>query len=280
MSLLYGRVAKVIVGPPGQIGKEVTDLRITFKIEKTSESNPNTATISVYNMAKDTRSLCEKKGNAVVLKCGYDTNIPLVFSGDIAKCTTEKQGPDIITTMEAGDGQVAFDTSTFDQSFAPGATVQSIFQQVTGSFGVAVGPLLGIPNDSVNNGMTLSGDSKKHMDDLTKKYGMEWSIQDGQIQVAPKNTPVFGTAVLLNSETGLIGSPKRVKILKANSDPLLGDFNKDAGVTFRSLLNPKLKPGQLVSLQSVNVTGLYTCRKVVHSGDTHSMPWQSECDAI
>lgn len=281
MSLLYGRIAQVIVGPPNQIGRLITDLKISFKVEKTSESNPNTMTVSIYNLSKDTRAICQRKGNAIILRCGYEGNIPLIFSGDIAKCTIDKQGPDIVTIVEAGDGEISFGTSNIDASFAPGATVQSVFNQVVGSFGTGLGPILGVPDQKINNGITLSGDSKKVMDDLTQKHGLEWSIQDGQVQVQKKNQPVFGTAVLLNSETGLIGSPKNVKILKASTDPLLDPaLSKDAGVQFKSLLNPKLKPGQLVKLDSVNVKGLFTVRKVTHSGDTYASSWESDCEAI
>lgn len=280
MALLFGRIAQVIVGPPNKTGKLITELRVTFKVEKTSESNPNTMTCSIYNLSKATRSLCETKGNSIILRCGYEGNVPLVFSGEICKATTERNGPDHITTIESGDGQLAFDTSTVDQSFGPGTTVDAVFNHVIGSFGAALGPITGVPTDTVNNGITLSGDSKKQMDDLTKKHNLEWSIQDGQIQVGKKNMPVFGTAVLLNSETGLIGSPKRVKILKGGADPLLPDLSKDSGIQFKSLLNPKLKPGQLVNLQSVLVQGLYTVRKVTHSGDNYGGTWESDCDAI
>ena len=280
MSLLYGRVCNLIVGPPGGQGVLISDLRVTFKVSKTSEANPNTAQVSVYNLAPQHRSLLEAKGNQMILAAGYQDSIPQIFIGDIAKCWTQKQGPDQVTTVESGDGEMAFNSSTFDQSFAPGATVASVFQQVVGSFGVGLGPILGVPNDPINNGMTLSGSSSKHMDDLTKKYNLEWSIQDKQIQVGPKNKALYTTAVLLNADTGLIGSPKRVKILKYSPDPLLTDFNKDAGVTFKSLLNPLLKPGQLVQLQSVNVQGTFTIRKVTHSGDTYATSWESDCDAI
>lgn len=295
MSLLYGRIAQVVVGPPNGTGrligtqtnvndngtKQTTDLRIKFKVEKTSESNPNTMSLELYNLSRDTQALCKRAGNAVILRCGYEGNVPLIFSGDIAKVTTEKQGADMVTTVEACDGQISYDTSTIDASFAPGATVESIFNQVVGSFGVGLGPILGLPKDKVNNGMSISGDSKKVLDELAKKNGLEWSIQDGQIQVHPKNQPVFGTAVLLNSETGLIGSPKNVKILKASQDPVLDPaLNKDSGVSFKALLNPMLKPGQLVKLDSVNLQGLYTIRKVTHQGDTYSSTWESDCDAI
>lgn len=281
MSLLYGRIAQVIIGPPGKIGRLISDLKITFKVEKTSESSPNTMTLGLYNLAPATAALCKTKGNAVILRCGYEGNIPLVFSGDISKCTTEKSGPDVITTIEAGDGQLSLGTSNIDASFAPGATVESIFNQVVGSFGVGLGPIIGVPNEKVNNGMVVSGDSKKVMDDLTKKHNLEWSIQDGQVQVHPKNQPVYSTAVFLDSESGLIGSPKSVKILKASQDPLLDPaLNKDAGVQFKSLLNPKLKPGQLVKLNGVNVKGLYTVRKVTHSGDTWGTSWESDCEGL
>lgn len=280
MSLLYQREANVIVGPRGKTGVKISNLRIVFKVEKTAESNPNTATISVYNLSQKSRSYFETQGNSVVLSAGYATSTPKIFTGDIVKVWTTKEGPDQITAIECSDGDFAINASNFNGSFAPGATVSSVFQQVVGSFGVGLGPMLGLPDSTHVHGLTLSGDSKQIMNDLTKKNNLEWSVQDHSVIVHPKNKPVYTTAVLLNSDTGLIGSPKRVKILKYATDPLLSEFNKDAGIVFKSLLNSALKPGQLVKLDSVNVQGTFTVRKVTHQGDTHAPTWESDCEGI
>jgi hypothetical protein len=280
VSLLFNRQANIIVGPRGKVGVKISDLRIVFKVEKNSEANPNTCTVSVYNMSQRSRSVFETKGNSIILSAGYTGSTPKIFTGDIVKVWTTKEGPDQITAIECSDGDFAINSSRFNGSFAPGATVESVFNQVVGSFGVGLGPMLGLPNTTYKHGLTVSGDSKTIMNDLTKKSGLEWSVQDNSVVVHPKNQPVFSTAVLLSSSTGLIGSPKRVKVLKYSTDPLLPEANKDAGVVFKSLLNSALKPGQLVKVNAVNLQGTFTLRKVTHQGDTHSSTWESDCEGI
>ncbi|MCP4051081.1 MAG: hypothetical protein GY730_10295 [bacterium] len=47
------------------------DFRIAFQIEKTSESTPNPAKISIYNLSKDTQTLFEKSDLSIILQAGY-----------------------------------------------------------------------------------------------------------------------------------------------------------------------------------------------------------------
>jgi hypothetical protein len=280
MSLLYNRVVTLVVGPPGQFGKQITNLRMNFKVEKTSEANPNTGSIEVYNISRQTLAIIEKKGSAMVIKAGYENNPVLVFSGDIAKVTTDKKGADLVTKIECGDGEASYQNADFSQSFAPGTTVNKVLNDVVGSFKATAGDILGGDTSVFQNGLTLCGSSRDHMDEICKKQNLEWSIQDGAVQVLPKGGSSRKPAVLLNSDTGLIGTPTRIKILRATTDPLLGEGNQDAGVKFKSLMNPLLKPGQLVKLASFNVNGVFTVRKVTHAGDTYGNTWESEVEGI
>lgn len=280
MSLLYNRVIKLVVGPPGQFGKEIENLRMNFKVEKTSEANPNIGSIEIYNLSRKTLAIIEKKNSAMVLKAGYENNMTLVFSGDIAKATTDKKGPDLVTKVECGDGEATYQNADFSQSFAPGSTVSKVLNDVVGSFNATAGEIIGVKQDVFQNGITLMGSSRDHMDQLTKKQDLEWSIQDGAVTVLPRGGASKKPAVLLNSDTGLIGTPTRITILKSSTDPLLGEGNQEAGVKFKSLMNPLLKPGQLVKLDSFNVNGIFTVRKVTHSGDNWGNMWESEVEAI
>lgn len=288
MSFIYGRVAILQIGVPGHTGKElrsfrkdekgiVSDgLRMTFSIEKTSEPNPNKSTITVYNLAPDTLALLKKPKCTVQLRAGFGGLIgPEVignlYTGDVFKTKTDKSGPDYITTIESADGLAAMQSQTLDMSFAEGAKTSSIIDKVIDSFGLGKGTVQIDDDQQYQSGLTLSGDSKNSMDTVTKKAGLEWSVQDGKIQVLPVNSSTRESAILLTSDSGLIGSPQRSGFSSSQE-------KKKEGVEFKSLLNPGLKIGRLVKIDSKFIDGFFIVRKLTHKGDTISGDWLTECE--
>lgn len=300
MSKLFGRYAALKIGFPGKHGKLIESLshdkegrivqglHITFRIEKTSEPSPNKSQIDIYNLNPDTISLLKKQGAKMVLEAGYGGILSaekptseIIFVGDVVKSKTTKRGPDYITTIENGDGLAAYQTSNFEGSFAPGASIPGIIDLVIGSFGLGKGEVSGV-DGQVLNGATFSGSSRDVMNDLAGKTNTEWSIQNGLVQMVPINRYTNLPVIVLQSignphdptNTGLIGSPT------------LSGFNnskekKFAGIEFTSLLQPGIVPGRRVQISSKFVPkGIYVVKKVTHNGDTRSGPWYSECEAV
>lgn len=111
----FGRRAQLVIGPKftGSNGlvepplAKIFRTRITFDIEKDDGSNPNKAKISIYNLNEDSRNFIEQDKTALILQVGYGDNLSVLFFGDLAKngVTNKRVGPDIITTLEAGDSE-------------------------------------------------------------------------------------------------------------------------------------------------------------------------------
>lgn len=294
---LYGRLAELIVGIPGQqglllrsfsidpkTGAYVDGLRFKFTIEKTSDSTPNKAKIQVYNLAPDTRAALENKKITIILSAGYGrildrsvTTIANIFRGDGLKSNTIKEGADYITNIETGDGQVGYTDGKLDLSFGEGVKGETIIDSLIGSMGLGKGDTSGISeNMDYLNGFAASGLSRDIMDDVVNKAEAEWSIQDGQIQILPKGKPNREEAVLLASaygpdrvNTGIVGSPTRSGFQNSAN-------KKDNGIEFVSLLQPEIKPGRRIRIETREVLGTFVCRKVTHEGDTRSGPWYSK----
>lgn len=297
---LYGRLAELIVGIPGQqglllrsfsldpkTGAYVDGLRFKFKIEKTSDSTPNKAQIQIYNLAPTTRAAFENKKITLILSAGYGrildrsvTTVANIFRGDGLKSYTHKDGSDYITTIETGDGQVAFTEARLDSGFAEGVKGTTIVDTLIGSMGLGKGDTSGIPeNMDYLNGFAASGLSRDVLDDVVDKADAEWSIQDGQVQILPKGKANREEAVLLASaygpdrvNTGIVGSPTRSGFQNSVN-------KKENGVEFVSLLQPELRPGRRVRIETREVLGTFVCRKITHEGDTRSGPWHSKGEA-
>jgi len=106
--------------------------------------------------------------------------------------------------------------------------------------------------------LNLSGPVKSIMDNLTKKLGLEWNVQDEQVHVRIPNKVRNTNAVVLNSKTGLLNVPIK---------------REDGGVDFTSLLIPKIKPNSTVKIESDVASGFFNVRKVSYKGDTRSNDW-------
>lgn len=65
----FGRVCYLILGKGGS-GIKVTDLRMTFDIKKSSDENPNTATIEIYNLNPEHQNLLLKEWADIQLMAG------------------------------------------------------------------------------------------------------------------------------------------------------------------------------------------------------------------
>lgn len=279
MSELYGRIVEVLIGPRGQNGKLFRDLRVSFKIEKSLESSPNNASIQIYNLAASSRSLVEQDGAVIQLRAGYQENTKILYLGDIARTTTKRSGGDIITEIEAGDGEFAYQNATANVSLGPGAKYSQVFQAIGDRLGLSQGSVkIPNPNDQFQQGYSFSGAARDALDILSEKQGLEWNIQDGQLQALPAETTTDESVIVLNSGSGLVGSPFKTKILRPDL-ARIGKGKEESGVKVVSLLNPEIRPGRRIQVEAEFVNGIFKVEKVTHSGDTHSSQFYSEVEA-
>lgn len=298
MNTLYGRVAKLIVGIPGQEGLVINSfvrdektntlkdgIRFKFKIEKTATQQPNKASIEIYNLTKEHSAAFEKKGVTVLLEAGYgniiDSSVLIggIFKGDALKTYTKKEKGDLITVIETGDGFSAYSNSNIDVSYGEGTKSSGIIDTLISGMGLAKGDTSGVDeNDDHLNGFTASGMSRDVLTDLTDKMDSEWSIQDGAVQIIKKKGFTKKEAIVLATafgenkvNTGLIGSPTR--------SGFQGSKDKQgSGIECVALLQPGLNPGQRVMIQSLKVNGTFVIKKATYEGDTQGGQWVAKLE--
>jgi hypothetical protein len=277
MGELYIRQVVLEIIPKTGLGKRIENLRITFSIEKNNESTPNKSEISVYNLAPDTRSIISAKNTRARLYVGYygltknalinaginlNSNVALIFAGNIHKVTEEIKVPDLITKIELADGENVYRNSRLEKGYPPNINLRSIFADLNKAMGIGKGSQDEIPNVKYANGVTLSGLTRDHLDTLCKANGLEWSIQDEQLQIITKGNGTSDSIVVLDSNTGLIASPNKT----------------DTGVEFTSLMQPSIRPGRRVQVDSRILKGTFIVRNVTHSGDSQEGEFITKCD--
>ena len=269
MALLFNRRCVVIVDTV-----RVEGLRVSFKVVKTTKQEPNTCEVKIYNLSAATRGQLSKKAVPVVLSAGYASNAAVIFQGDSRTVDHLREGTEWITRVRCGDGERAYQWSRFSESFAPGTSVVTIIRAAAKALGVNTGNLeaelaKGSFRDSIQqfaHGYSAHGNAAREFDRLMRTTGFSWSIQNGSLQLLRDTTTATGQAILLTSDTGLIGSPEHNAPDKTGNPPL---------IKFKSLLQPRIRCGGIVQLQSVAVKGQFRCESIEHNGDTHGQEWYS-----
>lgn len=281
MAELYLRRVSLDVIPLQGSIKKIEGLRIKFKVGKQDDKTPNKAEIEVYNLSKDTRSIIEGEKISVRLTVGYQGlgtdnargNLETIFFGNIHSAGSKKkkkagvssklEGVDLVTKINAIDGLNRFRNARLDKGYPPNTKLKDILDDMAVAMGLGVGIVEGIPDKNYANGISFSGNVKNHLTDLCLSNGLEWSIQDETLQIIPENQATSESIILLNKDTGLIGVPE----------------STDAGCKFEALLNPKLRPGRRVKIESKVLNGVFKVRKGNFDGDSHGGEFLSKCEA-
>lgn len=300
--MLYNRACSLIVGQDGAKGLELASLRIAFSIQKGSTTSPNKAEVKIWNASPETRELLEAVGNVVILKVGYTEDLgPItIFMGDVTRSLTVRDGPDWVTELELQDGFSEFRDMKASLSFAPGATTSQIVQNLASRFGLPVRPF---PSDAQDkqyaSGFAFAGRLRDAMTKVCDYAGLEWSIQNREIQVIKKGGVLKKRAFYLSSDTGMIGSPmsesrtmtekaaaklgftaKQTGVVltsKLNREGVVETMLRVLGYKVKTLLQPLIEPGALVQLKSKSINGeFFRVEQLTHSGDTHGADWHTE----
>jgi len=292
--LLFDRTYRLLIGKKGQSqGIEIADsLRIQFDIEKTSKKDPNKSTIKVYNLGKTSRAEIEKPDTRVVLYAGYieEGGPILIFKGGVDYAWSKKEGADIITEFELGDGSQEIRDTTISVGYGKGIKSTQVLNDVAKKMGLPLTLPSNAPERSWNNGLSYYGPARTLLDKVVQGTGLEWSIQNGNLQVIEKGMVTTRQGVLISQESGLVGSPERERLSNAHTHkqkkgeketgPPIVEPDYD-GWRVKTLLMPSLNPGDRIKLEAQFVTGVYRIEEIKHNGDYDaSGEWQSELKVV
>ena len=282
---MFNRQANIII-PNSNI--DFTGLRINFKIEKSLVGYPNLGNIKIYNLSENSRNQIEEKGLKVQLFAGYlDTSTPLLFDGDIINVVHVYAKPDWITEIFAGDGVNILNQSTINKTLPAGVDTEQIYDELVGQMqGISKGITEGLKNclsgkRSLLRELQLSGNVKDWLDKISKDCGFEYSINDGVIETVPTGLPVSDEPpIIINQASGMIGSPERTEIGINVKNLLLSSLK--LGRTIRvEAISQRLNVGNLFfrRVPAIKNKGVYRIDKLIHIGDTHDNPWESQIQA-
>jgi hypothetical protein len=265
---LFARVFEIVVDT-----LKITELKAVFNVSKSTKPEPNTASLSIYNLNEDHRKQIEAKPTVPVsITAGYKDKSSLIFLGNLREVVSSREGADIITSISSGDGEKKKRTGKISKSYPKKTPIKTVIKDLAKAVGlgegnlekaIATAKLKSTSDLLLPGGYVVKGNAARELTWLLYSSGLEWSIQNGALQILTKKASLQTTAIKLTPNTGLLGSPSQDSkgILKAEC-----------------LLIPYLDPGRLVVVESEFVNGQFRIENVNYSGDTFG-EWKAAIEA-
>lgn len=273
---MFIRKIQLKIGDESGEGLDFSGLHIVFSVSKKDSITPNAAQITIYNVAQSTIARVQKEFSQVFLSAGYDENFAVIFNGTIKNTTFSREnGTDGALTIVAGDGDVAHNFAVVNKTLSAGATQKDIISTAVDEYskkGVVSGYTTDIATPALPRGKVMFGMARDYLQNGAKNANVSFSVQDGKMQIIDEKGALPNEVFVLNSGTGLIGSP----------------IQTTDGVQAVCLLNPRLKIGAVVQIAQADIVqsleenvaalasdGYYRVYSLDFTGDTHGNDWYS-----
>lgn len=248
----YDRKCTLIVYGTNLNGLDLSQLRIKFSVKQSDSQNPNVADIRVYNVSEETAlsmfinlnppsGISASTPGKVVLQAGYQSNFGVIFQGNIKQIILGRESAtDTFVDIVAGDGHLAYNYAIVNATIAAGSTQMDQINAATTAMtpkGVTLGHVAGVPLNKLPRAKVMYGNARNYLRAVSQNINQTWSIQNEKITYIPKTSYRPGTAVVLTSKTGLIGTPQQT----------------NEGVNIKCLLNPNIQIGGRVNIAEATI---------------------------
>lgn len=236
------------------------DLTAVFNIHRSVSSSLNMMTLEIYNLSAATRSQIfqdrfSTRRYKIIVELGYSA-LSTVFVGDIYEANSTRQGTNIITTIDARDGN--FDTSQtiVNTTFKEGSTIYDIIDFMARAFpNVSIRHITHNELDGVfERPVVLEGNVYELIKQYSNSKLNQVYIDLGVINVLGQNEVIVNSNLtLIDASTGMINTPRR----------------DQSFLTVTTLLEPRVVMGQIVEVNSKiqpQYNGVYKVLGVTHRG--------------
>lgn len=264
--------------------------QVVFKIEKFGDLTANKAEIHITNLNKSERDFIDREDLEILLKAGYKNSYGQIFKGqttfvnhpkggargDVTINNSEgfehrqKDDTDWKSTIKAKDSIKALRDFYISESLkgddlTEKQVIEKLIKKLDKEYKIPKGVIKGLKDKKINNGISLSGDFQKILNQLCRKRQLKPMITDGILNIIPINSSLNSEAIILDSTSGLIGTPERIE---------------NGGYKLLSLLRHEIQPGHLIKVDDDMVKGYFIVENLVHAGDSDGSDWHTELEVF
>lgn len=252
----FGRSYRVVIDPKDGGDPIIIAMPITvqFWVKRNTMSSLNYMSLDIYNLSPNLRDRIFQdryvvRDRTVTLEGGYDS-LSLMFKGIIFEANSARDGTNIITRIEARDGNFDVSSTKTFQTIERGKSVKDVLEFLTGQFPTLERGAIGSYDDTLNRPVVLNGNTY----DLLKKYSAgDVHVDNNKVFILKKNEVIEGEIPVINIDTGILETPRR----------------DDGFLNVTTLFEPRVTIDQIIDLQSAIMpiyNGQYKVLGVMHQG--------------
>lgn len=266
----WDRQYRLSAGQSGQVGFEIGSddrpLHVSFSVERADTESSNTAKVTVWNLNPEHLAELNKDDCIVVLRAGYGSVMPLIFTGVVTFAKTSKDGSDVMTEIELVDNRIEIRDTYVSVSYAGSVSCKTLIQDTADQMGLTVTFGYNVEFKEIPNGYSYVGAASTILTKACDTSGLVWDIQNGVLQVKKPNDTMSREVYVLSAETGLIGTPERVQISEESE-------SYQYGWDVEFLMNAAITIDDYVYLDSMSVTGYFRVYSITIEGDNVEGSW-------
>lgn len=284
MTALFRRVVNITVAPKtdgaggalgaieSTLGFELSNLDCVFDVKKDLKPVPNTCELKIFNLAQETRRVLETPKKLILrLDAGYPDAVAQLYLGEVRSAHSHREGSEIITEISTGDSEKELATSRINMSIGPkvpaSVALLGICRELKIGIGNANQMAAKLQAKGVilfGTGTVITGNAARALTDICRSSDLEWSIQDGVLQILDLGKALEDKAVYLSPGTGLVNSPT---------------IDNKGLVSVTAFIQPDLRPGRKIQIAAESVKGGFRIETCQYIGDTAGNDWYAKMTA-
>jgi hypothetical protein len=264
MSKLFGRKIETIINNrewsyPG--------LEISFNIKFDSDSIPDEADISIFNLSDDSIANINS-GNNIIVNAGYGNDIGTILDGVIKTANLVRQGVDRELQIKALNVTNQYLNTSLSYTYGNGVTSEHLIRDLLGYIGI----IPNIVNLASPQKYQLGFNANGKILDLIKRVADDADsrviIRNSSISIVPDYSGDEDVAFILNANTGLLS----IEPLDKTDTP--------AKYKVRMLLNHAVAPYTILQIDSLTFNGMALVVEGNHAGSGSNGDFITECEVM
>lgn len=228
------------------------------------------ATITINNLSATSR-VGIQKNQVVILNAGYEDDMGVLFVGQVAAVNHKQNGVDWQTKITATTALDQWLNTQVNKTYMAGATAENVVRDLLNIFGLEVGIFQLVENVEYPRGRICSGKLKDVLTEIVvNECKSRLLIRNNQVII---NNPADGVTkgYLLTPDSGLLmfsDDSDTTATATQQTASASAEVKKAEEKTWKRqcLLNYRLAPGDLIQIQSKDLTGKFIIVSGTHKG--------------
>lgn len=274
---------------PSETSPDQDGLRLTFQVTHFAGGAFSVAEITIYNVSRYASRQMLGDGSTgkyefISLEAGYDGLFGSIFVGQITNVQIhlEDGGSTRGIRFFCKSSAKERDQNLINLTLAPETDPVQIIEECALMFNAEIqfyGDFSTLKRRS--RGTVLQGSPTACMNELGETFAFDWMVENGAIKIIKRDFALNNQVYVISAGTGMIGSP----------------VVSDTEVGIRYTLNPKIKLGDTIKLESMAPRfefsgaffydiprtigeGYYKVYSLVFAGDSHGDQWESQISCL